>query len=133
MNIFTVAFFLHAAFGDEAQGSAVDAVAQAAERFRAVVEHMAQVGIAGRASHFGTYHAVRRVGQFRHECIIDRFRERRPSAARVELVGGEEQRLAGGDVHVDSLFMVVPVFVGKRAFRSVSLCHVVLQFRQLRA
>ena len=56
-----IALRVHLLVGHEFQRCAVDAVAQSAFVFRAVVEHVSQMGIGVAAAHFGAYHVVRRV------------------------------------------------------------------------
>src|SRR5262249_46782066 len=55
-----------------------------------------------------------------------------PAGARVELVGGREQRLAGNDVDVDSGLVVVPELVPERRLGATALGDLVLHGGQRR-
>ena len=112
-----IAFALHVGLRHEAEGGAVDAVAQSAGGFRAVVEDVTQMGIAAGTTHLGALHTVAAVVVFGQEVGVDGFGEGRPAAARLKLVGGEEERLAGGDVYIDALAKLCGIFVGVGALR----------------
>ena len=58
-----VAFALHLRFGDKAKRGTVDAIAQSAGGFRAVVENVAEVGAAEFAAHLRAVHAVTIIGE----------------------------------------------------------------------
>ena len=58
-----VALAFHVRFGDEAERSTVDAIAQSAGGFRSVVEDVAEVGTAEFAAHLRAVHAVTIVGE----------------------------------------------------------------------
>src|SRR3990172_2888300 len=109
-RIFPVALLLQLFLGDKSESGGVDAVAQA-RRLRAVREEMPQMRVAILASHFGTHRVSARVFLLHDVSGLEGFGETRPSGARVELVQGTEQRLAGYHVHVDALPIVVPVLV----------------------
>ena len=74
-------------FGDETEGSTVDAVAQSAGPGRTVFKHMAQVGITLAAAHLHAVHAVAAVREFRDGTGHDRLCKAGPSAAGIKFVG----------------------------------------------
>src|SRR4029077_12233076 len=80
----------------------------------AVVEQVAEVGVAVRRPHFGTYHEQRAIHVLADVAGLERLGEARPARARVELVERAEQGLAGHDIHVNAGLVVVPVFVPER-------------------
>ena len=47
---------------------------------------------------------------------IDRTREARPTATRVKLICRDEERFPCSDVDIDSLTLLIPVFVVERWF-----------------
>src|SRR5207248_426081 len=121
-----VALGLQALHGNEAQRGGVDAVAHARRR-GAIVEEMAQVGIAVRGPHLGSLHEERAVGLLGDVRRLERSREAGPPGAGLELVERAEQRLPRYHVHVDAGPVVVPVLVVERRLRRFVLSHLVLQ------
>ena len=117
---------------DEAQRRRVDAVAQAAAVARPVVEDVAEVAVGAARAHLGADHAVRAVAQLLDVRRLDRLGEARPAAARLELVGRGEQRLAGDDVDVDPGLVVVEQSAGAGRLGAASLGDVELLRRQAR-
>ena len=81
--------------------------------------------------HLGADHPVAQVRLLDHVGRIDRHREARPAAARVELLGGGEQRLSGDDVHVDAGLLLVPELVVERRLGGALLGHRILPRVQL--
>ena len=123
----SVAFALHVGFGNEAERGTVDAIAQSAGGFRAVVEDVAEVGAAEFAAHLRALHAVAVVGEVVEQVRIDGLREGRPAATRFKLVGREEKGFAGRDVDIDARaeLLVVGIFV--RGFSGRFLRHGILE------
>ena len=80
IKIVAIALCLHILLGNEAQGGAVDAVAQAARRSRTVIEYMPEMCTAVRCRNLGTHHTVRAVLVLGDEHMVNRTRERRPTA-----------------------------------------------------
>src|SRR5262245_33646997 len=76
----------------EVHGDAIDAVAQVRRR-RAVLEYVAEMAAAAAAMHLGAHHAVAAVLGALHRAR-DRIVEARPAGAALELLLGDEQRLA---------------------------------------
>src|SRR2546428_6412746 len=79
---------------------------------------------------FHPTHAVRGVAVLRDVVRLDRLDEARPAGARVELVGGGEERLPRDHVHVDAGLVVVPERVPERRLGGATLGDVVLFRRQ---
>src|SRR5262245_24064549 len=114
----------------ELQRSRVDAVAQM-RRTRPVFEHMAEMGIAPAAHHFGTTHAVG-VVIFRLNVFPDRRGpETWPASPRIEFGVRAEQLISTANTAVRALFVVVPVLTGKCPLRTLLACHIELLIRQL--
>src|SRR5690606_22061773 len=99
----------------KAQRCGIDAVAQAG-RWRAVVEDVAEMGIADVADDFGAYHAVAAVDLFLHHRRIQRLEVAGPAAAGFEFCIRGEQRRAAADAGVDAGFVMIPVAAGERRF-----------------
>src|SRR6266581_2490745 len=78
---------------------------------RPVRKDVAKVRIAVRGPHFGALHEQRAIGLLLDVARLERPREARPSGAGIVFVERAEQRLAGYDVHVDPVLMIVPVLV----------------------
>src|SRR5262249_35739019 len=95
--------------GDELEGGAVDAVAQAGLVPRAVVEGVAEVTAAAGGLHFDAAHAVRVVLVLAHGCLLEGLPKARPAGAGIEFVHAGEEGFAADDVHVDAGLVVVPV------------------------
>ena len=76
-----IALRVHLLVGHEFQRCAVDAIAQAAFVFRAVVEHMTQMRIGMAAAHFGANHVERCVFTLGNGIADNRAREAGPAAA----------------------------------------------------
>src|SRR5262245_13083788 len=93
VQIGSIPLGLHLAAGNEAQRRGIDAVAQSAAVLGAVGKDMTQMAVAVRRAHLGA--AFPRIRALVHVVSIERLGEARPAAARVELVGRREQRLAG--------------------------------------
>src|SRR5262245_11576990 len=74
----------------------------------------------------GADHAVARVTELLHVGVLDRLGEARPATARIELIGGCEERLAGHDIHIDPGLFVVEKSAGSGAFGSAFLRDAVL-------
>ena len=130
VEISAVAFFLEIFFRNEAQRRRVDAVAHSMG-CGAVGENVAQMRIGAFAAHFGAGHEQAAVGFFDEIFFLDGLGKAGPAAARIVLVGGAEQRLAGNDVDVDSFAVIVPIFVLKGMLGAFLLRHLVLQRRKL--
>ena len=115
----TVALGFHVVTVDESQRSRIDAVAQAAAISRAIREHKVEVAVAMGRANLGATHAVRSVAELVDVGRHDRLRETRPAAARLELVGRSEQRLARDDVDVDAGLLIAEVGAATGAFGRV--------------
>ena len=100
IQICPVSFLLHPAAGNEAEGSAVDAVAQSAGPGRTVFKHMAQVGITHAAAHLHAVHAMTAVRKLRDGAGHDRLCKAGPSAAGIKFVGRGKKRLSCNDIHI---------------------------------
>ena len=109
-GVVRVAFLLELLPGDKADGGGIDAVAQTGGS-GAVIEDVAEVGIALRRADLGAVHAVGGIGFFGDGRGVDRPGEAGPAGAGIELVGGAEEGLAGDDINVDACLFVVPVGV----------------------
>src|SRR5438876_5831292 len=110
---------------NEAQRGGVDAVAQARRR-GAVVEQVAQVGIAVGGPDLGPLHeegAVALLGDVRR---LERPREAGPPGAGLELVERAEQRLPGHHIDINAGAVVVPVLVMEWRLGRLVLGHLVL-------
>ena len=83
---FAVAFGIELGGGDEAQGGAVDAVAQAAFVGGTVVKDVAEMGIGAAAAHLGAVHIVAVVVALGYGVGPDRTGEAGPAAAGLEFV-----------------------------------------------
>ena len=99
----------------EAERGGVHAVAEASG-FGAVVEDVAEVGVAFGAGDRGADHAESCVTDFGHVLFGDGSPEAGPSGARVEFRGGVEERVVAADAAVDAFVVQVPVFSGKGDF-----------------
>src|SRR3990172_7766268 len=97
----------------EGKSRRIDAVAKPG-RFRAIVEHVAQMGVASRAQRLRPFHEPTSVGLGAHVLRRDRVIEARPSRAGFELGLGPEQVGPAADAPVDPLLVVVPVHPGER-------------------
>ena len=86
---------------DEAQSGFVDAIAESGGR-RAVVEHVAQVGVAQAAQDFGAVHEEAVVGLGVDVFGGDGRGVAGPAGAGIELGGGAEERVAAADAAVES-------------------------------
>lgn len=113
-EVVAVAFGGHLGGRDEAEGRAVDAVSQSSGRTRAVVEHVAEMGVADGAAHFDAPHPVGIVGALRQHVGRYGAAERGPATPGVELVRRYEQRLPGSevDIYAGPEFPVIFVNVG---------------------
>ena len=76
-----IALRVHLLVGHEAQRCAVDAVAQAAFVFGAVVEYVSKVGVGVAAAYFGAYHVVGSVFALGYGFAGDGAGEAGPAAA----------------------------------------------------
>ena len=94
-----VALGVHFGQGNEAQAGAVDAVAQAAFVFGAVVKDVAQVRVGGAAAHFHAAHVVAVVFVFGDSGSFYGAGEAGLAAAAVVFVGRAEKWLAADHVH----------------------------------
>src|SRR3989304_3590839 len=97
----------------EGKSRRIDAVAKPG-RFRAIVEHVAQMGVASRAQRLRPFHEPAGVGHGAHVLRRDRLIEARPSRAGFELGLRPEQVGPAADAPVDPLLVVVPVHPGER-------------------
>ena len=77
--------------GSEFQRNGVEAVPKTG-RFRAIVEDVAEMGVAPGAKHLGAFHAVAAVGHFGDVIGFHRFQKTRPAGAGVKFGAGAEQR-----------------------------------------
>ncbi len=91
-------------------------IAHAARVGRAVVEDVAEVGVAVLGDDFRAVHAESAVGVLDDVVLGERLGEARPAGAAVELVQRAEKRLAGDDIDVDAGGVVVPVGVAEGRF-----------------
>src|SRR2546423_2384250 len=111
--------------GNEMKGGGIDAVAKLGRR-RAVIENMAEVGIAFPRANFPSHHVVTVVDFLDDVLWRDRFRETRPPRAGVILVEGRKERLVGNDVGVDARLGIVPISVMKRGLSAIVARDLVL-------
>ena len=118
-NVSSIPLGFHVLFRNEFQGSAVDAVAQAAAFFGTVREDVAQVGISCLAADFCAVHTVGKVLFFLNQVFLDGTAEAGPSAAGIKFIRGKEQGFSRRDVHVDAGTVIVEIFVPEGRFRSV--------------
>ena len=101
---------------DEAQRGRVHAVAEAS-RLWAVVEDVAEVGVAFCAGDGGADEAESCIPDFGYVFSGDGRPETGPSGAGFELGVGTEQRIVTTDAAVESLVMQIPVFAGEGKLR----------------
>ena len=99
----------------EAQRRGVHAVAEMGG-FRAIVEDVAEVGVAFGAGNRGADHAESRVTDLGYVFFGDGRPEAGPSGTGVEFCGGVEERIVAADATVDAFVVKVPVFPGKGDF-----------------
>jgi hypothetical protein len=88
--------------GDEAQSGGIHTIAEAAGR-RAIIEDVAQVGVAVLAANLGAYAEQAAVFPGDNVAGLQGFGKAGPPGAGVILVQGAEQRLARDDIHVNAL------------------------------
>ncbi len=108
-------------FRFEGQGDGVDAVAQRG-RIGAVVEDMAEVGVAVRAPDLGAHHTVAVVGAFHDTVAREGGEEARPAAVRVELGVRAEQLVATADTAIDTGLAMLDELAAERWLRPSLAC-----------
>ena len=86
-----------------------------------VLEHMAKMRARVLAVHLGADHEMALVGMPSDGGVLNRFRETRPAAVRVEFVERAEQRLSGDDIDINAFFFMVPEFPGEGELGAVVL------------
>src|SRR5688572_13716451 len=96
----------------------VHAPALAAGRPRAVVEEVAQVGVAAGAADLGPAHAVGAVVEQLDGVGRDRFGEAGPAGPGVELRAALEEGVAAGQAAVEPVVLGVDVGAGEGALRA---------------
>src|SRR3954454_175105 len=114
----------------ERQGAAVDAVALPVLA-RAVVEDVAQMGVAVPADDLGPPHEATVVGSQLDVLEIGGLGEARPAGARVELGVGGEQLGAAADAAVHARGLLVDIGAGEGALGAGLAGHLVLLGREL--
>lgn len=82
------------------------------------------------AAHFGAAHVVAEIVVFGNGGGINWMGEARPAAAGIEFVGRAEQGFAADDVHINTGFEQVVVFVAEGIFGRAVLGNLVLLFGQ---
>lgn len=92
---------------------------------------MAEVGVSGAASDLCAAHSVAQVIFFHHSGALDRLCKGGPAAAALVLIRGGKKRLTGHDIHIDTLFKLVPELAREGALRAALLRDAVLLRRQL--
>ena len=127
----SVALGFHFSIGDKAQGCAVYAVTHAVRRLRVFGKHMTEVGVTSAAAHLRAAHPVAQILFFHHGGTFDRFGEGWPATGALVLIRGGKKRLAGDDIHIDTLFKFVPELACEGTLRAVLLRDAVLLLRQL--
>ncbi len=110
---------------DERQRHRVQAVAQPGRRW-AIVEHVAEVGIATHAADLDPAHAVADILDVLHVVGIERLEERRPAGAGLELRVGLEQRQATQPARVDAGLLVIEEQPAERTLGPLVQDHVAL-------
>jgi hypothetical protein len=88
--------------GPKVEGGRVDAIARP-PRSWTVVENVPEMRVATLTTHLGAMHAVTVVVQQAHVLLFFRVREARPTAMRLELGIGREERLAAAATKVRSV------------------------------
>src|SRR5664279_5620448 len=107
----------------------IDAKAQSGG-FWAVLENMAEVGVAIGAAHFDAIHAeLVLVAVFEH-IFADRLPEAGPAGAGFELGFRIEQRRATAHAAVDAEVMAIPIFAGEGGLGAALAAHFILFRRQ---
>src|SRR5207245_2804075 len=101
-----------------------------AGRGGAVVEDVAEVGVAVRGADLGARVAEQVIRARADVRGVERTGEARPAGARLELVGRAEEGLAGDDVDVDPRGVIVPEGAAEGALGRRVLRHLVLHRRQ---
>ena len=117
----SIALGFHFVVGNEPKGCAVDAVPDPVGGFRIIFKDMAQMGIACPASYLNALHSMAIILDLNDGWFLDGLCEGRPAAAALVFICGGEQRLAGDDVHVDSLGEMIPEFILIGIFRPAFL------------
>src|SRR5712691_10375057 len=111
--------------GHELEGAAVHAVAQS-RGVRSVVEHMAEMGLAGGAAHFRSAHEQRAVLMLGHRALVGGGVEARPARTRSEFGVGSEQRVAAAYAHVHAFALLIEIGPGPRPLGAVLAGHMIL-------
>ena len=84
------------------------------------------MGLTRSTSHLGTLHTVRRVLVFYQEMWVNWLAERRPSTARLKLIGTQKQRFASGYINIDAWSKFIIVFIILRTLGGSLLSNLVL-------
>src|SRR5262249_5600094 len=111
---------------------AIHAVAQAG-RLGPIGEDVAEMGLAGGATHLGATHQPRAVVMLPHRLGIRRRGEARPARAGVEFRVGGEQRRATAHATIAPGPLLVPIRAGERALGTVLAGDMILLGRELLA
>src|ERR1700730_8613381 len=111
--------------GHELERAAVHAIAQPGG-IRPVIEHMAEMGLAGGAAHLRAAHEQRAVLVLGHRALVGGRVKARPARARIELSVGSEQRVAAAHAHVHTLAFLVEIRAGPRALGAMLTGHMIL-------
>ena len=91
---------------------------------------MAKVSIAGLGTHLGSVHAVTGIFNLNDFLRIHRFEEAGPSRSDVEFGFLRYKGFNGNNVHVDTRFFVIPVFIVERRLSAALAGNSVLGFRE---
>src|SRR5688572_13787939 len=128
-GVLTVSFFLQRFLWNKAKSGRVHAVAEPGW-LRTIVKHVTQMRVGDPAADLRPPGKERVVWLLDDISRLERPGETGPSRAGVVLVPRTEQRLARYDVHINPVFLVVPIGIVEWRFRGVLLRHFVLQRSQ---
>ena len=126
---FTVTFFFTVLLGNKAHGSRIHAVTFAG-RCWAVTKHMPQMAVSMFAPDLGPDRKELAVLTGHYIFRDQRFAETRPAGTRFILILGAEQRFAGDNINIDTLPVIVPVFILKGRLGAFLLGYFILQRRK---
>ena len=85
------------------------------------------MGFSATADDFRSEHIKAVIVLISYHLFGNRFGETRPTATGLKFILRGEQRFAGGDIHIDARFEVIPIFIAERMFGIFVLRHAILQ------
>ena len=127
----SVTLCFHLCVRHKAQGRTVYAVTHAIGGLRIAGEHMTKVRISGTASDLRAAHSVAQILFLHHGRALNGLCKGGSAAAALVLIRGGKERLTGDDIHIDTLFKLIPELACESALRAALLRDAVLLRRQL--